>query len=799
MKRVAALILFAGLSSTAVAFDAFVASDIRIDGLERISAGTVFSYLPVEKGDRVDRSSAAAAIRALYKTGFFRDVQLSRQGEILVIKVIERPAISKITITGNKDIKDEDLRKGLREIGLQEGETYDRLQLDRLTQELTRQYNNRGKYNVSIEPKIVELDRNRVEITIAIAEGKAARIRHINVVGNDTFSDDEIREDFESDTTNWTSWYSRDDQYSREKLSGDLEKLSSYYQDRGYVDFNVESTQVAISPDKRDIYVTANVREGEVYSISEIKIAGDLILQEEDLRKLLFAKTGETFSRAKLEVSADAMTKVLSNIGYAFAEVTPIPELNKDERTVAVTMFINPGKRVLVRRVSFEGNARTQDEVLRREMRQFEGAWFSQAAIDRSKIRLQRLGFFKTVEVDTPRVPGSDDQVDVVFKVEEQSSGAFQFGVGYSELQGLISSVSVTQRNFLGTGNSVGVTVQNNSFVKRYDFNYFDPYFTDEGISVGYNLSYRELDQGDANIANYTSDVASGEVLLGIPLTETDTLSMSLGIDKNEITTTDGSTPAPLIQYLVDELGDRERFPCLDVEPDPDDPPPPPGCQNPGPFRQWNINTWRLQAGWARDSRNRFFAPTRGTYNRIGFEASLPGSDLEYYKLFYQFAHYFPLTDWLTLLAATDLGYGDGYGNTDRLPFFENFYAGGVRSVRGFEDNTLGPCDESATTVIGRCQPLGGAFRTVGSLELIFPTPFVKRGEDSTQISAFLDVGNVFSDFDAFDTGELRASAGISFKWQAPVGPIILNISRPLISENDDRTETLQFAFGSAF
>src|SRR5688572_14963666 len=413
MKRLAALILLASLAGPVLAFDPFVVSDIRIDGLSRISAGTVFTYLPIEKGDRVDRGAAAEAIRALYKTGFFKDVQVSRQGDILVVTVIERPAISRIAIAGNKDIKTDDLMKGLSEIGLTEGETYDRLQLDKMVQELTRQYNNRGKYNVSIKPYVRELDRNRVDVTITIAEGKAAKIRHINVVGNEAFDDETIREDWESDTSNWLSWYSRDDQYSREKLSGDLEKLTSFYQDRGYVDFNVESTQVSISPDKKEIFITAGVREGEVYTISETKLSGDLILGEESLRPLIFSLPGETFSRQKLERSADAITAVLSNIGYAFAEVTPIPEVNREDRTVAVNFFVAPGKRVYVRRIEFEGNTRTQDEVLRRELRQFEGAWFSQAAVDRSKVRLGRLGFFKNVTVETPKVPGAEDQVDL--------------------------------------------------------------------------------------------------------------------------------------------------------------------------------------------------------------------------------------------------------------------------------------------------------------------------------------------------------------------------------------------------
>jgi outer membrane protein insertion porin family len=512
---------------------------------------------------------------------------------------------------------------------------------------------------------------------------------------------------------------------------------------------------------------------------------------------LVISKPGETFSRRKLEATAEAMTKVLANIGYAFADVSPLPQLDKENRTVGVTFFVNPGKRVQVRRINFQGNTRTQDEVLRRELRQFEGAWFSQAAIDRSKIRLQRLGFFKTVEIETPRVAGSEDLVDVTVKVEEQSSGAFQFGLGYSQLQGLLTSVSVTQRNFLGTGNSIGVTAQNNIISKTFEVSYFDPYFTDDGLSVGYNIGYRELDQGQANIASYTSDIANGEAIFGIPLTETDTVQVSLGLDRNRLTTIDGLTPTSLINFLVAELGDRQRFPCLDVfGPDgtiPEE------CQTLGDYRRWTINTWTTKAYWARDSRNKFFAPTRGSFQRLGAEVAMPGSDLEFYKITYQAARYFPVNSWLTLLARGEINYGDGYGDTQGLPFYENFYAGGTRDVRGFQDNTLGPCDDSSVVFSGPCQPLGGAFKTTGSLEVIFPTPFAKRNEDSTQISAFLDIGNVYSDFDAWSAGDLRASVGVSFKWQAPVGPIVVNLAAPIRKKDGDRTENLQFSFGNTF
>lgn len=786
MKRIAALILLTCLSAQTFALDQFVISDIRIDGLQRISAGTVFTYLPIEKGDQLTRERAEQAVRALFKTGFFNDVQLARQGDILVITVKERPSISKLLIKGNKDIKEDDLRKGLKDIGLTEGETFDRLSLDRVTQELTRQYYNRGKYNVSIKPKVIELDRNRVEININIAEGKASKIKHINIVGNHVFTDKQIQDEFDSDITNWTSWYSRDDQYSREKLSGDLEKLNSYYLDRGYVDFNIDSTEVTISPDNRNIYITANVREGEIYKISGIKIAGNLILKEEDLSKLVRTKPGEVFSRAKLEQSAEAMISVLSNIGYAFAEVTPVPSIDKEKREVAVNFFINPGKRVYVRRINFKGNTHTEDEVIRREMRQLEGAWYSQAAIDRSKVRLQRLGYFKKVDIETPKVPGTEDQVDVNIALEEQAAGSFQFGIGYSAVTKISASISISQNNFLGTGDKISATVQKSGYIQSYALSYLNPYLTDDGVSLGYNLSYRKLDQGQANQARYFSNTAEFSTYLGLPVTETDTVNVQLGVSKTEIQTGLG-TPRSIIDLITDL--DHRTF-----------------------------HAWTTQVSWAHDTRNKYWNPTHGSLQQLSAEVSLPGSTLEYYKLIYKYSQYLPITDRLTFFASTTLGYGDSYrdakGRIDTatglpvrisgLPFYENFYAGGASDIRGFRDNTLGPCEVSTgekcneKTAENQRQPLGGAFKTTATAEVIFPTPFVKD-ENATRLSAFVDIGNVYENYSAFDASELRASAGISFRWQAPVGPIVVNLSRPIRKKEGDQTETIQFTFGSQF
>ncbi|MEO6103640.1 MAG: outer membrane protein assembly factor BamA [Pseudoxanthomonas sp.] len=776
--------------------DTFTATDIRIDGLQRISAGTVLTYLPIERGDTVDSSKSGEAIRALYKTGFFEDVKVDRQGSILVITVTERPAINKLTLAGNKDIKTEDLMKGLQDIGLAEGETFDRLALDRVTQELTRQYNNRGKYNVEINPVVSQLDRNRVDVTINVKEGKAAKIRHVNLVGTEKFENKDILDNWESKESNWLSWYRRDDQYSKEKLSGDMEKLNSYYLDRGYVDFSLDSTQVAISPDRQDMFISAGVTEGEQYKVSDVKVTGDTILPVEEIEKRVLVRKDQVFSRALLEYTSDAITSTLGNIGYAFSQVNPIPTVDRENRTVAINLQVVPGPRVNVRRIVFKGNTRTADEVLRREMRQFEGSWYSQAAIDRSKIRLQRLGYFETVDVETPAVPGSNDQVDVVYNVKETTSGSFVFGLGYSQLSGITTSIQLSQNNFLGSGNRVSVEAQRSDYLQRYSFSYVNPFFTDEGLSLGYNVWLREFDYSNFNTAQYSTTNAAAQGILGLPITENDTVSLLFGIDTNEILTFAGSTPQSIIDY-INAVGNR------------------------------TFHAWRTELGWARDTRNDYFMPTAGTYQRISTEITLPGSTVEYYKLNYEFSKYWPLSPALVLNTRAELGYGDSYGSdTTRrfcavqptnpqtkaaaecdagtiqtgsvtatgLPFFENFYAGGVRSVRGFRDNTLGPRSEDISGFRG--QPLGGALKTTGSLEMYFPKLFDSK---AARVSAFVDFGNVFASTSDFDAAELRASAGISLLWRAPVGPISISYAYPLRSEDDDEIERLQFTFGGAF
>ncbi len=813
----------AGLAApVAGAPGSFTVSDIRVDGLQRIGAGTVFTYLPIERGDTINQTRIGEAVRALYRTGFFEDIQVGRQGNILVVTVVERPAINKLTLTGNKDIKTEDLTRGLTDIGLAEGETFDRLALDRVTQELTRQYNNRGKYNVEIDPTVSRLDRNRVDVTIAIEEGKAAKIRHINLIGNELFEQEDLTDSWESGESNWLSWYRRDDQYSKEKLSGDLEKLHNFYLDRGYVDFSIDSTQVSISPDKRDMFITAGLTEGQIYTVSSVELTGDTVLPKEELERLVVVQEGSVFSRALLELSSDAITATLGNIGYAFAQVNTIPEIDREKRTVGIKLQVVPGPRVNVRRIVFRGNTRTADEVMRREMRQFEGAWYSQAAIDRSKVRLQRLGYFESgsVNVETAPVPGTNDEVDVVFSVTETTSGSFVFGVGYSQLAGLTTSVQLSQNNFLGSGNRVSVEAQRNVYLQRYSFSFTNPYFTDDGLSLGYNLWWREFDNSEFNTAQFSSTNAAGQVFLGLPITESDTISALFGIDRNQIFAFRGSSPQSIVDY-IDAVGQR------------------------------TFHSWRGELAWARDSRNDFLQPTRGTLQRVSLETTLPGSTVEYYKLNYEFSKYWYLHRALVLNTRFELGYGDSYGDdisrvfcrrqgspplpppgapaadpastagggacgegsvyshtltASGLPFFENFYAGGARSVRGFRDNTLGPREAAFNS--GYLQPMGGSLKTVGSVEMFFPQ-LIKS--PAARISAFVDFGNVFRSTDDFDSGELRASAGVALMWRAPVGPISISYAYPLRTQDEvrgengqviqhgDELERLQFTFGGAF
>jgi outer membrane protein insertion porin family len=834
MRKTLACVFLCLFASAAAALEPFVISDIRVDGLQRMSEGTVFNYLPLEQGDLLTAANTRSAIRELYRTGFFDDISFAREGDILVINIQERPAISTISLTGNKAIKDEDMLAVLRDIGLAEGEVFSPQALDRIQREMVGQYFSQGRYAVKVETRVTNLDRNRVRIAIVIDEGKTAEIRHINIVGNTLFTDEEIREEFESGMPPRWKFWSKDDQYTREKLSGDLEKIRSYYQDRGYIDATVESTQVSISPDKQEIYITANVTEGEQFNVDEVQVTGDLVVEEATIRRLIQSQPNEVFSRKKMEQSVENITALLSNVGYAFANVNPIPQINREDRTVDLNFYVDPGKRVYVRRVVFKGNDTTKDEVIRREMRQFESAWFSQAAIDRSKIRLQRQPFFESVEIETPPVPGTDDQVDVVVNIEERAAGSFSVGLGYSAIQGLIYSMSIQQENFIGTGNRVSVGISSSDIIKSINVSYDNPYWTDDGVSRGFYVRYQEFDQGAANISTFTSSEAAAGMSFGVPLTELDFVRAGLGVRSTDINIGQFIFESNI---LIDPDGDptdpdnitcrdfNENMICpenyyiptpldplsnsLDVNGD--------GVLTPDE-REFDVVDLNLM--WSRDSRNHFLNPTQGSLQRVTLEASLPGSTREYWKLFYRYAKYIPIWRDLTFSFHGDIGYGDAYADYDRtslaepidptiqpqfagqclqeevisldrgLPFYEHFYGGGVKDIRGFDDNTLGPKDPF-------CRSLGGDLKVSGGVEIAIPTPFTSGS--GSRIALFIDVGNVYQDLDSFDANLFRASAGISVTWQAPVGPIIMNFAYPIKELEGDRTESIQFSFGTTF
>lgn len=737
----------------------FVVQDIQVEGLQRISAGTVFNYLPVQVGSSISEKDYPEIIRVLFKTGFFTDVNLERRGNVLVVTVTERPAIAEVRITGNQDISTEDLQKSLKEVGLAEGRVFDRSLLDKVEQELLRQYYSRGRYAVQIKGQVQPLERNRVAITLDISEGAVASISQINIVGNKAFTEKELVALLQSSTPGWFSFFTKDDQYSKQKLAADIETLRSFYLDRGYLKFNVESTQVSITPDKKEVYITINVTEGEPYTVQETRLTGNFgVVPEQDLQQRITFKPGETFSRAKTAEITKSLSERLGEEGYAFANVNTVPQIDDANKTVALAFVVDPGKRVYVRRVNFQGNIKTQDEVLRRELRQSEGSWYSTKDLDRSKTRLQRLDYLESVNVETPAVPGANDQVDVNYTVVERPSGSLMFGIGYGQESGLLLNASVTQNNFLGTGNQLALILNNSDAGQNYSFSFNNPYYTLDGVSLGFKAYYQNIDAAELNTANYVRNAAGGQVLFGFPLNEFDTLRLSPGYQHLWIDTTT-ETPIEIFEYLR-QNGD-------------------------------SYDEITLDASWARDSRNRTIFPTSGGLNQVVAQLALPGSTAEYFKLNYRSIFYFPLNRWLTWSIGGEIGYGDGYGDTDGLPFFENFYAGGLRSVRGWKANTLGPRYSND-------EPSGGAFKTVANTQMIVPVPFMEKSEN-VRVAAFFDIGNVFENPSDFDANELRYSVGLSGLWLSPLGPIVLSVAAPLNEQSGDETEVFQFSFGVPF
>jgi len=765
-RRSLAVILILVLWAAAATAQDFQIADIRVEGLQRIAPGTVFNYLPVQVGDTVGDDVTGNIIRALYQTGFFDDVRVERDGNVLVLQVKERPAIAKIEFSGNKDIDEESLRKAISDIGLKEGRVFNPSVLDRIEQELERQYYARGKYGVLIQSTVSPLERNRVAVRIEITEGLTARIKQINIIGNQTFDEKVLLKQFKLGTTRWYSFYSKNDQYSKQKLAGDLESLRSYYLDRGYIKFEIKSTQVSISADKKEIYITVVVDEGSPYTISDIKLAGEPSVPAEKLFPLIQLRRGEYFSRKLTTESAERVSNLLGDEGYAFANVNTVPEIDENAKQVAVTFFVDPGKRVYVRRVNMKGNTRTRDEVLRREMRQLETAWFSAELVRESRERLQRLGFFEDVSIETPAVPGSADQVDVDVTVKEKPAGNLLAGVGYSQSQGILFNASVTQNNFLGTGKRVAFAFNTSSATRLYQLAYQNPYYTIDGISRGFEMSYRETDFDQLIGADYSTNVGVLGMNFGLPISSTSRAGFGLRYQYTDFT----AGFSALAQDFVEQQGD-------------------------------NFNDFILTASYSDDTRDTAIFPSKGGLRSLRFEIAVPGSDLQYYKATYSDTRYIPLTSRFVLSLSADLGYGDGYGDLNYLPFFENYYAGGPRTVRGFRANTLGPRETSLPF-----DPVGGNLRAVGSVELFAPAPIGGDFEKTLRLGAFLDFGNVWVTEDSnlvaptgFDLGELRYSAGLSATWLSPVGALSVSLGFPLNKKDQDDVQTFQFGIGQTF
>ena len=730
------LLLGLVLSFGLKAEEEFVVRDIQVKGLQRISLGTVFSYLPVNVGEKFSLDNVTPAVKALFKTGFFKDVSLEREGSTLIVKVVERPSIAKVVFEGNKDLSKDDLTKALDKIGLAEGKIFDRQILDKVEQELTRQYLSHGKYGLKIKIDVADLTRNRVGINIKISEGRVTKIKQINIVGNTAFEEKVLLDKFELSTSNLLSFYTKNDQYSKQKLGADLETLRSYYLDRGYINFSVESTQVAITPDKKDIYVTINIKEGDVFTVSKVKLAGNLIVAPDVLIKLVSIGPGEIFSRKSATETSKAIQDRLGDEGYAFANVNMVPEINESQKTVEMAFFIDPGKRVYVHRVNFIGNAKTRDEVLRREMRQMEASWASSSKIERSKTRLERLGYFESVNVETPPVVGSSDQIDVNYTVVEKSSGNLSAGVGFSQVQGIVLNANIAQDNIFGSGKRVSVGFNNSSYITSYQFGFSNPYFTTDGVSQGYNLGYTKRNAGAINIANYNTNIANAGINFGIPLNEFDQVGFNTDVKHTSLSTTLYSS------YQIHDFIDK----------------------NPGSYL-----TYSQGISWVHDTFNRAMFPNSGAQQRLSALGTIPGSDLEYYKVGYRQQRYFPLAKDFTFKLNGEIGYAGGYGKTHALPFFENYFMGGSGSVRGYKNNTMGPRDSNG-------YPIGGSVKMIANAELFFPVPFMAETK-SIRLGTFLDAGALN---DSLNFDNMKYSAGLSGEWLSPFGALSVSAAYPL-------------------
>ncbi len=796
-------------SQAQVAQEPFTVGDIRVEGLQRISEGTVFNYLPVNIGDRLDGQRIGEAMRALYTTGFFRDVELRRDGNTLIVVVIERPSIAKFELKGNKDIKTEDLQKSLRNVGLAQGKTFDRSVLDEVKQYLTDQYFSRGKYAVRVDTKVTDLPGNKVDVVVDIKEGKRSKIRQINLVGNTKFKEQDVLDKFELKTPNWLSWYKQDDRYSRESLTGDLEKLRSYYMDRGYANFQIESTQVAIAPEKDDMFITVNVNEGEVFKVSEIKLAGTLVVPEAELRKLLLIKPGDIFSRKSVTSSQELMSYRLGADGYAFSKIDPVPTADNEKKTVSLTFFIEPGNRVYVRHINFTNTTAINDETLRREMRQLEGGWLSNSALERSKERIQqRLPFVEKVEFETKPVAGTADLVDVDYNIKEGLPGQFGGGIGYSESQKFSLNGNFVHSNFMGTGDRIALEVNAGKYSKSYVFSHTNPYTTIDGVSRTASLSIRDIKQFVSASSNFSTKQYTAAESWSYPISEYQGLQIGVSANKSSLVVREGYSAFQSVNWVKSNGKSFERA-LADTNGD--------GVinslDNPYTVFGTNFYTYELSGGWSYDSRNRALFADRGMHQVLSARFALPLSDVQYYALNYEFVKYVPIwKKWIfSFNAAFD--YASALGKTTAVPPYLNYFAGGPDSVRGFRESRLGPRDN-----IGIGNPYGGNFRVVNRVELIFPVP--DKWRSAARVSWFFDLGNVFQTGNKvqflgvddvtpvnyhFSYTQLKRSTGLAVQWLAPLGLFRFSYGIPLhtVPGNTvrfgDEVERFQFSIGQAF
>jgi outer membrane protein insertion porin family len=800
------------LTLTAVAQEAasdqFTVGDIRVEGLQRISEGTVFNYLPVNIGDHLDAQRVAEAMRALYATGFFRDVELRRDGNTLLVVVVERPSIAKFDIKGNKDIKTEDLTKSLRNVGLATGKIFDRSVLDEVKQYLTDQYFSRGKYAVRIDTKVTDLPGNKVDVTVDIKEGKRAVIRMIDLVGNKSFDEKDVLNSLELKTPNWLSWYKQDDRYSRESLTGDLEKIRSYYMDRGYANFQLDSTQVTIAPEKDDMFITVNVTEGEVFKVSEIKLAGTMVVPESELRKLLLIHPGDTFSRKAVTNSQELMSYRLGADGYAFSKIDPVPTADNEKKTVSITFFIEPGNRVYVRHINFNNETAINDETLRREMRQLEGGWLSNSAVERSKERIQRLPYVEKVEFENKPVAGSADLVDVDYNIKEGLPGQFGGGIGYSEAQKFSLNGNFVHSNFMGSGERIALEVNAGKYSKTYTIANTDPYITIDNVARTTSFTYRDVTQFVSSSSVFGTKQLTLAQSFSYPITEYQGVQLGVAANKNELVTSQGYSAQQAVNWVrsngsgferqIDDTNGDGYVNSLDT-----------------PYTVYGTDfyTFEFTGGWSMDSRNRAQFATSGMRNALSFRYAVPGSDVRYYALNYQFVKYVPLIGKWMLSDQATIDYASALGHTTALPPFLNYFAGGPDSVRGYRESTLGPRDN-----IGIGHPYGGNFRLVNRLELIFPVP--EKWKSAARVSWFFDLGNVFQTGNNvkflgvddttpvnyhFSYNELKKSTGIAVQWLAPLGLFRFSYAVPLNAfpgntvQFNDETERFQFSIGQSF